>query len=44
MAKRKMRIPKTAQIRGIRKALKNPRTPKQFKPALRKRLQKLGAL
>lgn len=26
------------QIRGIRKALANPRTPKQFRPALKRRL------
>jgi hypothetical protein len=28
-------------IRGLRKALKNPRTPKAFLPSMRKRLAKL---
>lgn len=31
------------QIRGIEKALANPKTPKQFLPNLRKRLEKLKA-
>jgi hypothetical protein len=35
-------IPKSCQIMGIRKALSNPRTPKQFIPALKKRLENLG--
>lgn len=39
---RKMKIPKAAQIRGIKKALRNRRTPKGFLPGLRKRLRKLG--
>jgi len=29
------------QIRGTRKALANPKTPKQFLPSLRKRLKQL---
>lgn len=39
---RKMRISKAKQILGIKKALRNRRTPKQFLPGLRKRLRKLG--
>jgi hypothetical protein len=31
------------QIRGIEKALVNPKTPKQFLPNLRKRLKELQA-
>jgi hypothetical protein len=38
---RKMRIPVASQIRGIKKALANRRTPKAFRPALQKRLRKL---
>ena len=38
---RKMNIPKEAQIRGIRKALKNPKTPKAFLAGMKKRLEKL---
>ncbi len=34
-------LSKAEQIRGIQKALKNKRTPKQFLPAMRKRLAKL---
>jgi len=30
------------QIKGCRKALANPKTPKQFLPGLKKRLKKLG--
>jgi hypothetical protein len=40
---RKMRIPKAKQIVGLRKALRNPNTPKQFRASLKKRLAKLGA-
>lgn len=29
------------QIRGIRKALANPKTPKAFRPGMEKRLRKL---
>lgn len=29
------------QLKGIKKALANPKTPFQFKPGLRKRLKKL---
>lgn len=29
------------QIRGVRKALANPKTPKQFLPAMRERLKQL---
>jgi len=32
---------KEQQIKGLRKALKNPRTPKAFLPSMRKRLAKL---
>ena len=35
-------IPKARQIVGIKRALANPRTPKQFIPALHKRLENLG--
>ncbi len=38
---RKMRIPKASQIKGIRKALANRKTPRQFIPGLKKRLRKL---
>jgi hypothetical protein len=38
-----MHIPKTKQIQGLRKALANRKTPKQFLPSLRKRLAKLTA-
>lgn len=42
---RKLNIPKAAQIRGIRKALANRKTPRQFIPGLKKRLAKLtGAI
>jgi hypothetical protein len=40
---RKMKIPKAAQIKGIRKALANRKTPRGFIPGLRKRLAKLTA-
>lgn len=40
---RKLNIPKAAQIRGIRKALANRKTPRQFIPGLKKRLAKLTA-
>lgn len=33
--------PKADQIRGIEKALRNPRTPPQFRPSMEKRLKKL---
>ncbi len=36
-------LSKAEQIRGIAKALKNPRTPKQFREGMRKRLAKLKA-
>ncbi len=39
--KRKIHIPVESQIRGIKKALKNSKTPPQFKKALKKRLEKL---
>jgi hypothetical protein len=32
---------KAQQVKGLRKALKNPRTPKAFLPSMRKRLAKL---
>jgi len=32
---------KAQQIKGLRKALKNPRTPKAFLPSMKKRLAKL---
>ena len=35
------KLTKAEQIRGIEKALKNPRTPKPFLPGMRKRLAKL---
>jgi hypothetical protein len=38
---RKMNIPIEAQIRGLKKALKNPKTPKAFLAGMRKRLEKL---
>jgi hypothetical protein len=34
-------LTKEQQIRGLRKALKNPRTPKAFLPSMKKRLAKL---
>jgi hypothetical protein len=37
----RMNISKEAQIRGLRKALNNRRTPRQFIPSLKKRLAKL---
>jgi|SRR5882757_626494 len=40
---RKLNIPKDKQIKGLRKALANRKTPKQFLPSLRKRLAKLTA-
>lgn len=40
-SKRKMRIPVDAQIRGIKKALANKKTPPQFKAGMRKRLERL---
>jgi ribosomal protein L28 len=43
MPKRKMRIPVEKQVRGLRKALANRKTPRQFLPSLRKRLAKLTA-
>jgi len=35
------KLTKAQQIAGLEKALKNPRTPKQFLPSMRKRLAKL---
>jgi hypothetical protein len=35
------RFSKEQQIKGLRKALKNPKTPKAFLPSMRKRLAKL---
>lgn len=32
---------KAQQIKGLRKALANPRTPKQFRESMKKRLAKL---
>jgi hypothetical protein len=32
---------KAQQIKGLRKALKNPRTPKAFRESMKKRLAKL---
>jgi hypothetical protein len=39
----KLRIPKAKQIQGLRKALANRKTPRQFIPSLKKRLAKLTA-
>jgi hypothetical protein len=36
-----MRLSKEQQIKGLRKALKNRRTPPAFIPSMRKRLAKL---
>lgn len=36
-----MNIPKEAQIRGLKKALRNPKTPPQFVESLKKRLKTL---
>lgn len=33
--------PKADQIRGIEKALRNPKTPWQFRPGMKKRLKEL---
>jgi hypothetical protein len=41
---RKLHIPKAAQIRGLRKAIANRKTPRQFLPSLKKRLAKLTAV
>jgi hypothetical protein len=38
---RKLNIPKAKQIQGLRKALANRKTPRQFIPSLKKRLRKL---
>lgn len=35
------RLTREEQIRGLEKALANPKTPKQFLPAMRERLQQL---
>jgi hypothetical protein len=35
------KLTKEQQIRGLKKAIASPRTPKQFKPFLRTRLAKL---
>jgi len=37
----RMNISKDAQIKGLRKAIKNRRTPRQFIPGMKKRLAKL---
>ena len=37
----RMNISKEAQIRGLRKAIKNRKTPRQFIPGMKKRLAKL---
>ena len=37
------KLTKEQSIRGLRKALANPKTPKQFRPSLKKRLAKLLA-
>jgi hypothetical protein len=39
---RKLNIPKAKQILGIKKALRNRKTPRAFIPSLKKRLAKLG--
>src|ERR1700688_3238526 len=38
---RKMSIPKAKQIQGLRKAIANRKTPRQFIPSMKKRLAKL---
>lgn len=38
---RKLRIPVEAQIRGLKKALANRKTPKAFRAGMQKRLRKL---
>ncbi len=38
----RMSIPIESQIRGIKKALENPKTPAQLKAGLKKRLKTLG--
>lgn len=40
---RKMKIPVDKQIKGLRKAIANRKTPRQFLPFLKKRLAKLSA-
>jgi hypothetical protein len=37
----RLNISKDAQIKGLRKAIKNRRTPRQFIPGMKKRLAKL---
>ncbi len=37
----RLNIPKEAQIKGLRKAIKNRKTPRQFIPGMKKRLAKL---
>jgi hypothetical protein len=39
----RLKLTKAQQIKGLQKALKNRRTPKQFLPSMRKRLAKLKA-
>jgi hypothetical protein len=39
--KRRLHIPKAAQIRGLRKAIANRKTPRTFIPSMKKRLAKL---
>lgn len=36
------KLTKEQQVRGLRKALANKRTPKQFRAGMKKRLAKLG--
>lgn len=35
------KLTKEQQVKGLRKALQNPRTPKQFLAGMKKRLEKL---
>jgi hypothetical protein len=35
------KLTKAEQLRGLRKALKNPRTPRHFLPSMKKRLAQL---
>jgi len=36
------KLSRESQIKGLRKALRNPRTPRQFLASMRKRLRKLA--
>jgi hypothetical protein len=40
----KHKLSKEAQIKGLKNALKNPKTPKQLRPSIEKRLAKLTAM